>query len=85
VSQPTSDAVEERIVHAPSAAPGPSLSLRLAAAAPPATTIEEVVRVSIGRIEVRTAPPAAPPAVVALARPRQSLDEHLAARDRARR
>jgi hypothetical protein len=42
------------------------------------------VRISIGRIEVTAAPPAAPPAPpspASLARPKQSLDDYLAARD----
>jgi hypothetical protein len=55
---------------------------------PPAAAAEEVVRISIGRIEVRAAPPAAPPAAPAsapLARPRLSLDDYLAARDGSRR
>jgi hypothetical protein len=68
----------------PAAEPEPPR--RLAAPGLSAAPAEEVVRVSIGRIEVRTTPPATPPAApVPLARPRQSLDDYLAARDRGRR
>jgi hypothetical protein len=59
---------------------------RVAPATPPAVT-EQVVRVSIGRIEVRATPAPAPAAMasVPLARPRESLDDYLASRDRGRR
>jgi hypothetical protein len=66
--------------------PGPPPPRVPPAVAPPAAT-EEVVHVSIGRIEVRAAPPAPAPVVVpaSAARPRQSLDDYLAERDRGRR
>jgi hypothetical protein len=83
---PASAAVQDRIVRVPAAEPEPKPSWHLAVPGQPPAPTEEVVRVSIGRIEVRTTPPATPPAApVPLARPRQSLDDYLAARDRGRR
>lgn len=82
--RPAAAAGTVRTAAAPSAAVEPPR--HLAAIAPPVAPVEQVVRVSIGRIEVRAAPAAAPPAAaVALARPRLSLDDYLAARDRAGR
>jgi hypothetical protein len=54
----------------------------------PAAAGEEVVRISIGRIEVRAESPPTVAAVAApapLARPKLSLDDYLASRDGARR
>jgi len=53
----------------------------------PAAPAEEVVLISIGRIEVRAAPPAVAAVAPrpALARPKLSLDDYLAARDGGRR
>lgn len=73
---------------APTARPARTTSA-LAGASPTveAAPAEEVVVISIGRIEVRAAPhpvaAAAPRA--ALARPKLSLDDYLAARDGGRR
>jgi hypothetical protein len=76
--------IEERPVRVP--APEPPRLREQPPLVPPAAPAEEVVRISIGRIEVRTTPPAAPRAAPApLARPRQSLDDYLDARDRGRR
>jgi hypothetical protein len=52
--------------------------------APEAASEPPVIHVSIGRVELR-APAAAPaPSPVELARPKQSLDDYLLARDRRR-
>jgi hypothetical protein len=56
-------------------------------AAPSHAPAGEIVQISIGRIEVRAAPPVVPAVAPApaLARPKLSLDDYLAARDRGHR
>jgi hypothetical protein len=73
--------VVARVVEVPAPAPAPAS--RAAAPTVPAAPGDDVVRVTIGRVEVRVVPTApSPPAPPPLARPRRSLDDHLAARDR---
>jgi hypothetical protein len=83
-SRPTSRPTADRVVrmHVAVSEPPPQVSTPV-----PAAPVDQVVRISIGRIEVRVAAPLAtlPAARATLARPRQSLDDHLAERDRRRR
>lgn len=71
----------------PAVMPRPGPPLRVPAVVTPPPVTEEVVHVSIGRIEVRATQSPSPDAVVPAspARPRLTLDEYLAERDRGRR